>query len=214
MNDKPDLRERVFARGLGYPTNEELLMLILGSGTKQCPVESLAKKVKGVIDVANRENLIECLIEIPGVGLGKALSIAAAVEFGMRNAQIFRKRIDSPTDIVPYIEHYGFKTNEHFITLALSGAREILNQQVVAVGGSNSATISPREIFFEAAKSHASAIIVAHNHPSGICRPSNLDIETTEHIRTVGELLGITLLDHIILTKDEYFSFSEHGMLN
>ncbi len=214
MNDKPDLRERVFARGLGYPTNEELLMLILGSGTKRCPVETLAKKVKGVIDVASRENLIECLIEIPGVGLGKALSIAAAVEFGKRNAQIFKKRIDSPSDIVPYIEHYGFKPNEHFITLALSGAREILSRQVVAVGGNNSATIRPREIFFEATKSHASAIIIAHNHPSGICRPSNLDVETTNHIHAVGELLGITLLDHIILTKDEYFSFSEHGMLN
>ena len=139
---------------------------------------------------------------------------AAAVEFGKRNAQIFKKRIDSPSDIVPYIEHYGFKPNEHFITLALSGAREILSRQVVAVGGNNSATIRPREIFFEATKSHASAIIIAHNHPSGICRPSNLDVETTNHIHAVGELLGITLLDHIILTKDEYFSFSEHGMLN
>ncbi len=214
MNDKPDLRERVFARGLGYPTNEELLMLILGSGIKHCPVETLAKKVKDVIDIAERENLIECLIEIPGVGLGKALSIAAAVEFGRRNAQIFSKRIDSPSDIVPYIEHYGFKTSEHFITLALSGAREILNQQVVAVGGTNSTTINPREIFFEATKTHASAIIIAHNHPSGICRPSNLDIETTSHICAIGELLGITLLDHIILAKEEYFSFSEHGMLN
>lgn len=214
MNDKPDLRERVFARGLSYPTNEELLMLMLGSGMKDCPVESLAKKVKDVIDIASREDLIGCLIRIPGVGLGKALSIAAAIEFGRRNAQIFSKRIYSPSDIVPYIEHFGFKTNEHFITLALSGAREILNKKVVAVGGTNRTTINPREIFFEATKTHASAIIIAHNHPSGICTPSNLDIETTKHICTIGELLGITLLDHIILAKEEYFSFSEHGMLN
>lgn len=71
MNDKPDLRERVFARGLGYPSNEELLMLILGSGTKQCPVEALAKKVKDVIDVTGRENLIDALLKFRAWDLGK-----------------------------------------------------------------------------------------------------------------------------------------------
>ncbi|MDE6068488.1 MAG: hypothetical protein K2F89_06010, partial [Treponemataceae bacterium] len=79
-NLKPDLRERVFLRGLSYPSEEELLMLILGSGTKEHPVEILAHKIRDAIDASNRENLIEELLKISGIGLGKALSIAAAVE--------------------------------------------------------------------------------------------------------------------------------------
>ena len=213
-NLKPDLRERVFLRGLSYPSEEELLMLILGSGTKEHPVEILAHKIRDAIDASNRETLIEELLKISGIGLGKALSIAAAVEFGRRKSQMFNIRIECSTDIIPYIEHYGFKTNEHFLVISLSGAHEIVSKKVVAVGNANSAIISPREIFFEAAKMHASAIIVAHNHPSGICAPSELDIETTHHICAAGEILGILVLDHVILGRGKYYSFLEHGLLN
>lgn len=213
-NKKPDLRERVFARGLSYPSDEELLMLILGSGTKSDPVESLAFKIKNVVDFSARQNLIDNLMQIPGVGLGKALSIAAAVEFGRRKSALLQRHIKTPSEIVPYIKHYGFKPVEHFITVSLSGAHEVVDTKVVAVGGSNSAIISPREVFFEASKSHASSIIIVHNHPDGSCTPSEADIETTEHICAAGEILGISLLDHIILCRESYFSFREHGMIH
>lgn len=213
-NVKPDLRERVFFRGLNYPSDEELLMLIVGSGTKEYPVEILAHKIRDAIDISSRDTLIEELLKIPGIGLGKALSIAAAVEFGRRTSQLFNIKIKCTADIIPYIEHYGFKTSEHFLVVSLSGAHEIVNKKVVAVGNANSALISPREIFFEAAKMHASAIIVAHNHPSGVCAPSESDIETTHHICAAGEILGILVLDHVILGRGNYYSFLEHGLLN
>lgn len=208
-----DLRERVFARGLAYPSDAELLMLVLGSGTKDLPVEEIAYKMADVIDVSGRDNLVDNFLKIPGVGLGKALAVAAALEFGRRKAANLNAVVDKPEDLLPFIQQYAYKSSEHFITVSLSGAREILSQKVVAVGNSNSAIINPREVLFEAVQCRASAVILSHNHPSGNASPSEEDIETTKRLCSAADILGISVLDHIIVSRKEYFSFKERGLL-
>ena len=208
-----DLRERVFARGLSYPSDPELLMLVLGSGTKDLPVEEIAYKMADMIDSVGRENLVDSFLKIPGVGLGKALAVAAALEFGRRRAANINAVVRTPQDLLPFIKQYAYKSAEHFIAVSLSGAHEILGQKVVAVGNGNSAIINPREVFFEAVKNRASAVILAHNHPSGTAAPSDDDIATTRRISAAAGILGISVLDHIIISRSGYFSFKEHDML-
>ena len=208
-----DLRERVFARGLSYPSDAELLMLVLGSGTKDLPVEEIAYKMADVIDVSGRENLVDNFLKIPGVGMGKALAVAAALEFGRRRAANINAVVHKPEDLLPFIKQYAYKAAEHFIAVSLSGAHEILSQKVVAVGNSNAAIINPREVFFEAVQTRASAVILAHNHPSGGASPSDDDIDTTRRLCSAADILGISVLDHIIVSRSEYFSFKEHNML-
>ena len=210
---KLDLRERVFARGLSYPSDAELLMLILGSGTKALPVEEMAYKMADAIDSSSGEKLVESFLKIPGVGLGKALAVAAAVEFGRRKSVLFNAVIHRPQDAIPFIKKYAFKSSEHFVALWLSGAREVLGQKIVAMGNSNGAIINPREVFFEAAQVGASAVIFAHNHPSGSLSPSDEDIATTRRLEAAADILGISVLDHIIITRTSYFSFREEKLL-
>ena len=210
---KLDLRERVFARGLSYPSDPELLMLVLGSGTKALPVEEIAYRMMDAIDLCGGESLVDAFLKIPGVGLGKALAVAAALEFGRRRASHLNAVVNQPQDLLPFVKQYAFKSSEHFVAVSLSGAREILSQKVVALGNSNSAIINPREVFFDAVEARASAVILVHNHPSGNASPSKDDIDATKRLCAAADILGISVLDHIIITKDEYFSFKEHNML-
>ncbi len=208
-----DLRERVFARGLSYPSDAELLMLVLGSGTKELPVEEIAYKMLNMVESSKSECLVDEFLRIPGVGLGKALAVAAALEFGRRKSSHLNAVINSPQDLLPFIKQYAYKSSEHFIAVSLSGAREILRQKVVALGNSNSAIINPREVFYDAVQTRASAVILAHNHPSGNCVPSSEDMEATNRLCAAADILGISVLDHIIISREEYFSFKEHNLL-
>ncbi|MBQ6029799.1 MAG: DNA repair protein RadC [Treponema sp.] len=208
-----DLRERVFARGLSYPSDAELLMLILGSGTAALPVEEIAYKMMDAIDLSGEKNLVDNFLKIPGVGLGKALAVSAALEFGRRRAAHYNAVVNQPQDLLPFVKQYAYKSSEHFIAVSLSGAREIISQKVVALGASNSAIINPREVFFDAVQARASAVILVHNHPSGVESPSQDDIKTTKRLCEAADILGISVLDHIIITKTGYFSFKEHNLL-
>lgn len=208
------IRELTLKNGLSFPSDEELIMLILGSGTKGYPIEKLAKKILSVVMASNPDELIENLVKINGVGTNKALAIAAALEFGRRLTRSPQAVISQAKDIVPYIQNYAMQPQEHFICVSLNGAREIISIRVVCVGNGNMAVLHPSEIFNEAIKERASAIIISHNHPGGTLAPSVEDIKTTQSIVEASHYIGIALLDHIIITKNGYFSFSEHDLLN
>ena len=210
---KPDIRELTIERGLGYPSEEELLMLILNKGTRETPVEQLAHKAMKVINTSNPEDLVVQLTRIDGIGYAKALALAAAVEFGRRRNGYLKSIITSPLDILPYVKHFALEQREHFVSIALNGSREIIEEHVVSVGTSRRTMVHPREVFNHAVRVNASGIICCHNHPFGKCLPSREDMNVTSRLLLAGEILGITLLDHIIITQDSYFSFLEHGML-
>ena len=210
---KPDIRELTLNNGISYPSDEELLMLILNKGTKKLPIEKLAEKVLSVIDGGSKDNLVARLKSIEGVGDTKALTVAAALELGRRRNSYLQAVIEKPSDIVPYIKHFAMEQTEHFVCASLNGARELLNIRVVSIGTVSRTLIHPREIFADPVAEHASGIICCHNHPFGPCLPSNADKESTEALLKAAKVLGISFLDHIIINKAGYFSFLEHGLL-
>lgn len=210
---KPNVRELVLKNGMEFPSDDELVMLLLGSGTKQVHIEQLASRVISAIDSSNPENRIEVLEKVKGIGKTKALVIAAALELGRRKSAHLRAVINKPCDIVPYVQHYAMERKEHFICATINGARELLNVRVVSIGTINRTLVHPREIFADAVSEHASGIICCHNHPYGPCLPSQADCDSTDALRHAADILGITFLDHIIISKDAYFSFLEHGLL-
>lgn len=210
---QPNIRELTLLNGISYPDDEELIMLILGKGTKNNPIESLAEKVTKAINSSNEEELIPNLKKIDGMGESRALIIAAALELGRRRRGILRSSINAPKDVIPFLQHYTLMPTEHFITVTVNGAKEILSTRVVSVGTINKALIHPREVFANAVSEYASGIICCHNHPCGQCYPSNADIDSTKILQKAAKILGIAFMDHIIITKEDYFSFLEHGML-
>ena len=211
---KLEIRELTMQHGLSYPTDEELIMLILGSGTKNLPVRELAKEVMGKIMRSNGDNLVKNLMQINGMGRSKALIIAAALELGKRINRNPEGAMESPGDLIPYIKSYGIQKQEHFLCVSLNGAKEIISIRVVCTGSGNMAVVKPSDVFSEPLKEHAAAVVISHNHPSGLLLPSKEDILTTARLSQAASILGISLLDHIILTKNDYYSFLEHEIMS
>lgn len=213
-NKKPDIRELTLINGITFPSNEELIMLILGRGTQSNPIEKLSAEVMNVIETSSEKDIIEKLKMISGMGTSKVLAVAASLELGRRMTEHKNKTIEKPTDILPFIKHFSLKKTEHFITVTLNGAHELMNLHVISIGTTNRALIHPREVFEPAVTEHASGIICCHNHPFGHCYPSKADLDSTKALQEAAMVLGICFMDHLIITQNEYFSFLEHGLLN
>lgn len=210
---KPDVRETAMEHGLSYLFNEELVMLILGSGTINMPVEVMAQKIVEVLDDSDSSEVVENLLRLKGVGQGKALAVAAALELGKRRSSHLCAPIQSSSDVVPFVQNYAVSKKEHFLLVTLNGSHEIIQIHVISMGTLNRTLVHPREIYGTAMREDAAAIIVCHNHPSGNCEPSDEDIAVTHNLEKVGEIMGIELLDHIIVCRDSYFSFLDNEML-
>lgn len=213
LNNKPDVREQVLKHGLNYPSDEELVMLILGTGTRKLPVRKLSHDVVRALYEANTDDVVQVLSSVRGMGTSRSLAVAAALELGRRRSVHLHSVVRQPKDVVPFVRNYSVLPKEHFICITLNGGHEILKIRVASVGTINRTLVHPREIFSEALVENAAAMIVCHNHPSGSCEPSEEDIETTKTLIAASRIVGITLLDHIILDRDSYFSFLEHNLL-
>ena len=213
MTNKPDIREKALKFGLGFPLDYELIMLILGTGNGRMPVETMSKKIVDVLDSGNNNDMVERLLKMKGVGQSKALAVAAAIELGKRRTCHLGAHISSPCDLIPFVNHYTMSGKEHFLAVTLNGGHNIIQIHVVSIGTTNSAVVHPRDVFYEAIKENASAIIVCHNHPSGQVEPSEEDIDCTEKLLEASKIIGIPLLDHLILDCKGYYSFMENGLL-
>ena len=213
MNNKPDIREKALRFGLGYPLDYELVMLILGAGNSQMSVETMSKKIVEALDSGNSEDMVERLLKMKGIGQSKALAVAAAIELGKRRTCHLGAHIQSPADIIPFVNHYAMNGKEHFLAVTLNGGHNIIQIHVVSIGTTNSTFAHPRDVFYEAIKENASAVIVCHNHPSGQVEPSEEDIECTRKLIQASKIIGIPLLDHIIIDFSSYYSFLESGLL-
>ena len=211
--EKPQAREILLAEGAQSLSTQELIMVLLGFGSQDIPVRQLSGKVLRVLQTAGDENLTEKLLNTRGIGAGKACIIAAAIELGKRLNSAKGIKINSPTDVLPLLRHYTLEKQEHFLCVSLNGAQEVMNIRTVSVGILNQTLIHPREVFAEPLKERAAAVILSHNHPSGNADPSDKDIDITHRLLKVSELLGIHLLDHIIITVSDYFSFVENGLV-
>jgi DNA repair protein RadC len=203
-------REKLYQKGGQFLTDTELLAVLLSSGTPKHDVLTIAEKILKVIDGSKGNPAIEDLRKVDGVGLAKATLISAALEFARRRIKPEGLKITFPADVLPLIQHYADRKQEHFLCISVNGSNEVISTRVISIGLVNKTQVHPREVFADAIVERASAIIVAHNHPSGGVTPSNDDAEITSRLRDAGEILGIKLLDHIIFDKKSYYSFLEH----
>jgi DNA repair protein RadC len=174
-------------------------------------VMTVAGRILKVLDADNGKPNLQELQKIEGVGLAKATLIVAALELARRRIRPEGLKITFPTDVLPLINHFADRKQEHFICISVNGANEVITTRVVSVGLVNKTQVHPREVFADPITDRASAIIVAHNHPVSSLTPSKQDIEATQRLKAAGETLGIGLLDHIIFNKKGYYSFLEHG---
>ena len=174
---------------------------------------TLAGKLARVIDEKGLDIRVEDLTNFAGVGDAKATLILAAIEFSRRRIKPEGAKIETPADLLPHVQHYADRKQEHFLCASINGTNEILNIRVVSIGLVDRTPVHPREVFADALSDRASAIIVAHNHPSGGLEPSASDVEVTGQLKAAGSVVGIGLLDHIIFNRRGYFSFLEAGQL-
>jgi DNA repair protein RadC len=209
--DRP--REKLLRKGARALSDQELLAVLLGKGTVAVDVMTLAARLARLIDQKGLDVTAEDLVQVDGVGDAKATLILAAIEFARRRIKPEGARIETPADLLPHVRHYADRKQEHFLCATINGANEILNIRVVSIGLIDRSPVHPREVFADALADRASAVIVAHNHPSGILEPSPADIEITHQLKSAAAILGIDLLDHIIFNRTDYFSFLENGGL-
>ena len=217
--EKP--RERLLVYGANNLSNEELLMIILKSGTKKKSVKDIAIDVLASIsNIKDFNNLtINQLEKIEGIGKVKAIELAAIIEFSKRITKRISEKdmisCTSPETIINYFnDYFKNKKQEEFICIYLDNKKKYINKKKLFVGTINSSIVHPREIFKEAYLLSASFIICIHNHPSGDSTPSKEDIVLTYKIKELGELHAIPLVDHLIIGNDSYFSFYENKYLN
>jgi DNA repair protein RadC len=211
LSERP--REKLLEKGAGSLSDHELLAIILGKGSQKNDVLSLSKLLIKTIDEKGIKIEAKDILNVDGIGEAKATAIAAAFEFVRRRIKPEGLKIKFPVDVLPLIQHYGDRKQEHFLSISINGANEVINIRVVTIGLINKSHVHPREVFADIIAERASAVIVAHNHPDGDLKPSSEDIAVTKKLKEAAAILGLSLLDHIIFNSKSYYSFSENDEL-
>ena len=209
--DRP--REKLMRNGARSLSDQELLAVLLGTGTTKTDVMTLAARLVPIIDAKGLDVTADDLPKLDGVKEAKSTVILAAIEFARRRIKPEGWKIETPADLLPHVRHYADRRQEHFLCATINGANEILNIRVVSIGLIDRSPVHPREVFADALADRAAAVIVAHNHPSGGLEPSDADCEITRQLKGAGAIIGIALLDHIIFDRSGYYSFLENGRL-
>ncbi len=213
--DRP--REKLIYVGADNLSTSELLAIILRSGTMDKSVTEVAFELLSTVGKTTElENVtLEELCKIKGIGKAKATNILAAIELGRRIflAKEERPIILSTAESVFHYSKYFFhgKKQEYFYCLYLDSKRCLIANKLLFIGTINRSVVHPREVFREAYLLSASAIICVHNHPSGIVYPSQKDIEFTKDLMYIGQIQGIPILDHLIVSEHNYYSFGENN---
>jgi DNA repair protein RadC len=217
-HDRP--RERFWAVGPGALTAQELLAVILGTGTKGQDALAVASEILARSDGSLRRlatRPVAELARIPGVGRAKAARIAGAIELGRRVAietEPPPERIRGPGDVQRYYaQRLRDLAVEEFHVLALGSQSQILADLLITRGILNSSLVHPREVFRAAIAEAAAGIIVVHNHPSGDPTPSADDRAVTRQLAEAGRMLDLPVYDHVIVAAERYVSFAEAGLL-
>lgn len=209
--DRP--REKLAAKGPEALSDSELIAILLGSGVKGKDVFQVARAILRKLDSKKEKVDVKTLVSIEGVGFAKACQIIASFELARRRLLKESIVIQKAEDVLPLISYIAHKKQEYFLCISLNGANEVIGNRIVTVGLLNANQVHPREVFVDAISDRAASVILAHNHPSGVLKPSPNDITTTKQLVEAGKILGISVLDHIIITKKGHLSFKEKGLM-
>jgi DNA repair protein RadC len=216
-HDRPrEKLERLGAAALG---DNELLALIIGSGSRHLGAIDLANRVLAQTDGLHgltRAGLGE-LRRVGGIGRARASQVLAAVELGRRTLVRGggeRPRLTTPRQLAAYLlPQYGSGAVEQFGIVMLDTKHRVIRIAILSKGSLDTTVVHPREVFKEAASASASAIVLFHNHPSGDPTPSSDDLVLTTRMVNAGDIMGIEVLDHVILADQRYYSLVESGTL-
>lgn len=209
QTDKP--REKMLDYGPAKLSTKELLAVVLGTGTKKEDVMAMAERIikeygeRSLVSMTNPQKISEDL-DIP---LIKAMQIVACGELGRRffsRSQSGLTVIRLPEEVYEYTKDMRDLPREHLRGIYLDTHNRVIHDEVISIGTINSNIVHPREVFKPAIAYNAAAVILVHNHPSGIATPSLSDIEITKQIIQAGKIVGINLLDHVVVTKDGFIS--------
>jgi len=211
--DRP--REKLDKYGPERLSSSELLAIILGTGVKGVNVVELSNKIlkKFSGDGLSKANIKE-LKGTFGLGNAKACEIVACFEIGRRLLQNKQSSLLlSPKDVWDELKDLRDHKKEHFVIFFLDTRNQEIKREIISMGSINSNLVHPREVFEPAVRNMAAQIIIAHNHPSGDPEASEDDLETTKQLTEAGRILGIEVVDHIIVTKNSYFSFKDGNLI-
>jgi DNA repair protein RadC len=211
-NEQP--RERLVERGPEALSDKELLAVLLSTGTRGKSVHVLAGELLELLDGYKDIPPVEDLAALSGMGTAKACAVAAMLEMGRRRWGPRHLRVHFPEDAYNLIRHYADRRQERFICISLNGAHEVLAVRVVSMGLLDKTMVHPREVFADPLQDRASAVCVAHNHPSGKLKPSGEDDAITKRLFDSAALLGIRLLDHLIFSEEGFFSYRHSQQLD
>jgi DNA repair protein RadC len=217
-HDRPrEKLERLGAGGLG---DNELLAVVLGSGSRHTDALALANRViehAGGLHGLTRRGVHD-LQPVPGIGRARAAQVLAAVELGRRTllrGTVERPQLMHPRQVAAYLlPQFGAAAVEQFGILMLDTKHRVIRIKIVSIGSLDTTVVHPREVFREAAAASAATIVLFHNHPSGDPTPSSEDLVLTTRMVNAGDIMGIGVIDHVILADQRYFSLVENGRLH
>ncbi|MBR2840329.1 MAG: DNA repair protein RadC [Bacilli bacterium] len=217
LDDRP--RERLINKGANSLSNEELLAILLGSGTKNLSVKSLSSLIlskSGSISDLSKLTYHD-LIKIKGVGKAKACTVLSLIELSKRinrkTESVDRLKFNSPDKIFNFYKTVIDDNQEEFYVIYLDAKKRVIKDKLLFIGTVNHSLVHPRDIFKNAYNLNSTFIICMHTHPSLDSTPSENDLLVTKRIKKIGDIMGIKLIDHIIITKNNYYSFLENGQI-
>jgi len=211
--DRP--REKLEKYGPEKLSNSELLAILLRTGGKGINVVEMARKIlrKFRGNSLSKANFKE-LKNTFGLGVAKACEIVACFELGRRLLQNKKSQIYlTPKDVWNELKDIRDNKKEHFVIFFLDVRNQEIKREIISVGSLNANLVHPREVFEPAVRYLTAQVILAHNHPAGDLKPSEQDIKITKRLVDAGDILGIDIVDHIIVTKDGFLSFKQKKLI-
>ena len=224
LHDLPQIdrpRERLISYGVRNLSSVEILALILGMGVQGEPVLKLAERLLSTFGslAGIAEASLEELQQIKGVGTAKACQLQACAEVARRMQVSQSKagvtpRIADPANVASLARgHIADYHKEHYILISLDVRSKLLGVDTISIGILDAALVHPRETFAAAMRRRAAKVIICHNHPSGDATPSDDDLVVTKRLVTAGKIMGIAVVDHVIVTKQGFYSLQVEGRM-
>jgi DNA repair protein RadC len=217
LRDMPDAdrpREKLLAAGPSALSVAELVAIVWGSGTKKEDVMAMAQRTLREYGekTVSHETDVQRLMAAAGIPVQKACQLVAAFELGRR---YHGQRDGQPVQVrnldqaYQYLKGMGSSHKEQLRGLYLNSRYQVIHDEIISVGSLTANIVHPREVFQPAIQHSAVAVIIAHNHPSGVLEPTAADLDVTAQLKAAGELLGISLLDHLIVSSTHCISIME-----
>lgn len=218
QDDQP--REKLLYKGKSALSDAELVAILIGSGSRNESAVALCKRILGSVDnnlTALGKLTIKQFMAFKGIGEAKAITITAALELGRRRrveAPIDKMQVTSSRSVFEFMQPViGELQHEEFWIIYLNNSNKVIQKNQLSKGGITGTLVDVRLVLKTALEVGATALILAHNHPSGTLKPSQADKQITEKLIIAAQSLDIKVLDHLIITENAYFSFADEGIL-